>query len=276
MQSITLVRRVVQIGFFVLAGKWLAIGWLRCPYGVPFVSCPSCPLTECPGKYLFFPFLGLIGLASVVFGRAFCGWACPMGLVKDALGRLPKPGRWFQTAWVKADPVLKWLKWPALVLVVWAVFAYNYQPLTRSFEYVVRSPDVFNVQSYLVAWGLGGGGYGSRLGILLVALVGALVVSRFWCRYLCPLGALLGVFNKFSAFTLRRRREACVDCGLHPQNCIQHTCPETTDCVMCGDCAQACPSRAIGLRFRWRTSAERRPAAETPVASSPPEASARP
>ncbi len=267
MQPITIWRRVSQIAFFAVTGEWLAIGWLRCPYGVPFVSCPSCPSTDCPGKYLFMPFLVIVAAGSVLFGRAFCGWACPMGLIEDALGRLPKPGRRAQRLWAGTDRVLKWLKWPVLALVVWAVFAYNYAPQGRPYEYVVRSPSVFNLQSYELAWALGGGAYKIRFALLIVALVGGLVVSRFWCRYLCPLGALQAVPGKLSVFTLRKNTTACTRCGAYPRDCIQYTSPDTTDCVVCGDCAQGCPVNAITFGARWGCATTCEPApGDTPSA----------
>ena len=250
MQRITIVRRVVQFGAFILTGKLLAIGWLRCPYAVPFVSCPGCPLADCPGKYLFFPALIVIGLVSIVSGRGFCGWLCPMGLVEDALGHLEKPKKWLRNVWTTIDPVLKWLKWPALILVIWAVFAYNYQTFNRPYEYVVRSPNVFNLQSYELAWMLEGGSYKIRFGILLTALVGALVVSRFWCRYLCPLGALLAAFNRFSILKLHKAENACRHCEQYPRDCSMHTCPDTVECVICGECVEGCPNKAINLRAR--------------------------
>lgn len=252
MQPITLWRRLSQFAFFFVTGEWLAVGWLRCPFGVPFVSCQSCVLADCPGKYLQLPFLGIIGLSSLLFGRAFCGWACPMGLVEDALGRLPKPSRRFRQWFAKADRVLKWAKWPILVIVVWAVFAHNYQADHRPYEYVTRTPSVFNVQAVQIAWGLGGGPYRARFVVLAVALVGGLVVTRLWCRYLCPLGALISVFNKLSVFALHRDKRTCTDCGLYPDQCSEYTVPGTTDCVMCGECVQGCPTHSIKFGTRRR------------------------
>jgi polyferredoxin len=249
-QPITIWRRLTQIAVFVVTGQWLAIGWLRCPFAVPFVSCPSCPLTDCPGRYLFLPTLGLVALVGLVSGRAFCGWACPMGLVEDALGRLPKPSRRSQARWSKVDRVLKWARWPILALVAWAVLAYNYQPDQRAWEYAVRSQSLLNLESYGIAWALGGGAYKFRFALLMVALVGALFVSRFWCRYLCPLGTLLSPFNKFSLLALHRRETSCTACGKYPRECPQYTVPGTTDCVMCGECVQGCPAKAITLRPR--------------------------
>ncbi len=257
MQPVTIWRRITQIGFFVVTGEWLAIGWLRCPFGVPFVSCPSCPSTDCPGKYLFVPFLFIIGLGSLLFGRAFCGWGCPMGLVEDVLGKLPKPGEKFRQRFARADAVLKWLKWPMLAFVIWAVLTYNYQPLHRSWEYVVRTASIFNLQSYQLAWEIGGGAYAIRFWLLVVALVGGLLISRFWCRYLCPLGALLSIFNRFSIFRVHKDEDACIHCGKYPRECIQYTVPETQDCIVCGDCVRSCPAKCIS--FGPRLAAKKQP-----------------
>ena len=251
------------MAFFVFTGEWLAVGWLRCPFGVPFVSCHSCVLTDCPGRYLLTPFLIIMGVVGVLFGRAFCGWGCPMGLVEDVLGKLPKPGNRFKASFAKVDRALKWLKWPALVLVVWAVFAYNYPADHRPYEYMTRSPSVFNIQAIGVAWGLGGGPYKIHFGILVVALAGALLISRFWCRYLCPLGTLQAVFNKFSIFRLRKDKLACTDCGKYPRECLQYTVPGTTDCVMCGDCAQGCASKSITFGPRYSIRQPAAPKTET-------------
>jgi ferredoxin-type protein NapH len=258
MQRITLVRRVSQIAFLVLTGQWLAIGWLRCPYGVPFVSCMSCPLRGCPGTWLQPYFLVVIGAASVVIGRAFCGWACPMGLIEESLGRVVNPRLERLRAFAGVDRWLKWLKWPALVGVIYLVLALNY-PDERAHAYAVRTASAFNLDAVKVAWDMGVRAYWVRAIILIGALVAALIVLRAWCRYLCPFGALLGLFNKVSLIALRRDEEHCRNCGLYPRDCVHHTTPGTTDCIICGDCLQGCPHDAISLRVR-RKSVE--PAAE--------------
>jgi len=251
MQPITIWRRLSQVAFFVFTGEWLAIGWLRCPYGVPFVSCTSCPLTDCPGRYLQLPFIGLIGLSALLSGRVFCGWACPMGLVQDALGRIRKPKGSMGPRFGRVDKYLKYLKYVALAAVIVLIFIHNEQ-WARPYDYVTRSPSVFNIGAIQVAWAMGGGTYKVRFVILMVALVGALFISRFWCRYLCPLGALISLFNKFSLLTIRRAWDWCRDCGKYPRECIQYTVPRTTDCVMCGECVQGCPAKALSFGLRGK------------------------
>ncbi len=244
LQRITIWRRVVQLASLVFAGEWLAIGWLRCPFAVPFVSCTSCPLTDCPGRYLQIPvIIGLLA-SSLVSGRLFCGWACPMGLVEDLLSRLPRAKAFSARHFTTVDRSLKYLKYPLLLLVIYLVFALH-EVAGRPYAYVVRSPSVFNVDAVRTAAALGASHYGIRLWVLAIVLALSVLVTRFWCRYLCPLGAILSVFNKVSLLTIQRQREDLPRCGEYPHECLQHTTPGTTDCVMCGECVQGCPRQLL-------------------------------
>ena len=257
MQPITIWRRITQVAFLGVTGTWLAFGWLRCPYGIPFISCQSCPSTDCPGRYLQPWVVGFIALSAMFSGRVFCGWACPMGLLQDVLGRVPKLAVTRHPRFGRVDRYLKYLKYVALIVVIVLIFTHNLQS-ARPYEYVTRSPSLWNLAAVKVAWDLGGDPYKVRFAILLSAIIGGLLVSRFFCRYLCPLGALLGIFNKISIFRLRRAKSLCKDCGKYPRDCIAYTVPETTDCLMCGECVQGCPTKAIsyGLRRRKPTADE--------------------
>lgn len=258
MQPVTIWRRASQVGFFFLTGEWLAIGWLRCPFGVPFVSCQSCPSTDCPGRWLQLPILGLIGLSALSLGRGFCGWVCPMGFVMDALGKIPKLRATISGRFTRIDRWLKPIKYLGLAAALYLILRLNLTD-ERAHAYVVRSPSVFNLQAIALAQVLGVAAYRVRMWIVIGALLVALVITRVWCRYLCPLGALLGLFNKFSLFGIAREREDLPRCGKYPRECVQHTMPGTTDCVMCGECVQGCPRQILGLRFRYGGQREAEP-----------------
>lgn len=267
MQPIALYRRATQTALFVLTGQWLYMGWIRCPFGVPFVSCGSCPLKDCWGTWLQNWFLWGLGLLTLLIGRAFCAWGCPMGLVEDALGAIPRPSwlrRWASSQraartgrWLDAS--LKPLKWVSLATVVWLAFHLNTGP-DRAFAYVVRSPDTYAIAPVRTALALGSSHYAIRLAVLAAALLLGIVVTRGWCRYLCPLGALLGLTNRLSLLGVRRNEAACVGCGRYPRECPQGTVPGTTDCTACADCVQGCHVGTIRLgSARGRQSPSREP-----------------
>jgi len=252
-QRATIWRRITQIAALALTGEWLVIGWLRCPFPVPFVSCTSCPLTECPGRYLQIPLIAGILVSSLLGGRLFCGWVCPMGFVEDLLSKLPRLKAFASRTFTAVDRWLKLLKYPALALVVYLVISLHHVP-GRPYPYVVRSSSVFNLEAVTTAVGLGAAHYRLRLWVLASVLLLSLLVTRFWCRYLCPLGAILGLFNKLSLFAIRRKREDLPRCGTYPRDCVQHTMPGTADCIMCGECVQGCPRHVLS----WKTRLKRR------------------
>ncbi len=267
-----LARRIVQFALFFLGGKWLAVGFLRCPFAVPFVSCTSCPLTDCPGRWLQPFYIAGIAILAFFTGRGFCGWACPMGFLQDGLGALPKPAATrSHSRFDRIDRWLKLLKWPALAFVIWAYFTYNYTQ-ARPYPYVVRSPDYLSLEPLRVASSLGFAAYAIRYVIFAVAILGALVVVRFWCRYLCPLGAILGLINKLSLFKLGIIPERCQRCHSCLEVCPTNTTPSSVDCTWCMDCLNECPTTAIVAADRLKRLA-RRPEEKL---EEPPEPPARP
>jgi polyferredoxin len=110
----------------------------------------------------------------------------------------------------------------------------------------------------------------SHVRVLLIAagVVLALVVTRAWCRYLCPLGALLALGSRLAVLRLGRNREACSGCGKYPRDCRTYTTPGTADCVVCGDCIEGCPQGAVRLGRRAPSTPQ--PAEAEPASASDP------
>ena len=250
-------RRLTQIASFIVTAPWLFIGWLRCPFGMPFVSCGSCSVTNCPGTWLFpWAVLGIV-VTHLIRPRFFCGWLCPMGFIQDAIGRLfGRRGRpfgqipsWFARA-------LRWGKYALLALTIVAVFLYNY-PDERAHDYAVRSARVVDFDALVVAWSLGLARYAVRAVLFVTALIGGIFVVRFWCRYLCPLGALLGVGKNLTFGRLRIRDQACVRCGKCGPVCPMATSPGTVECISCHECSDVCPTGAISARESIRSKSAR-------------------
>ena len=118
-------------------------------------------------------------------------------------------------------------------------------PVERAHAYVVRSASAWDWEAVTTAWALGLKRYPIRAALLALALLSALAVPRFWCRWLCPLGALLGLANRFAPWGVRLDRQRCTDCGACRRVCSVDTMPGTVECVSCTECSAACPADAI-------------------------------
>jgi len=175
---------------------------------------------------------------TLVAKKSFCSWVCPLGTLQEWLGRLGRRvfGRWFRIP----DGIDAWLiglRYVALVLVLgltWTVW---------QGDLGFRAYDPFYI---LFTWG---GHETLRLSFLIVVgVLGiALVVPFFWCRYLCPLGAVMDPLSRFGALRIRRDSGTCIDCGVCDAVC-PHRIPVSSveevtarNCTNCLECVVECP-----------------------------------
>lgn len=227
-------RRIVQLGFLVFLGEFSFYGVFRCPFAVPYVSCGNCPVLQCPGRDLWIPvWIGLL-ISGLLFGRGFCGWGCPGGLVSELLGKLAllrgKAGGAIEAV----------AKYPVVIASLLVFFVLN----NPRWAIPIRTGDFFGSVSLtfehadqLWLW---------RTGFILGGLALALIIPHFWCRYLCPTGGLLELFSGFSLVKFFKT-SACNDCDSCRKICFAETRPAEIDCVNCGDCRNVCPVDAIRL-----------------------------
>lgn len=182
-------------------------------------------------------------LMTVVFGRFFCGWICPFGSISEWLGKLGKKifGKQL-TVPSKIDKPLRYLKYVIFVLILCSTIYYgsmvfaDFDPYVALFRLIIS-------QDAAIAGSI----------ILAVVLIGSIFIERFWCRYACPLGAVLAILNKISFFKVRIQQESCKGC----KRCVQQKCPvnvqmsekgvASTECIWCFECADACPFVAISI-----------------------------
>jgi len=110
---------------------------------------------------------------------------------------------------------------------------------------------------YYTAWFIGV--------LFLVILFLNRIRPRFWCRTLCPLGALLGICARFSLLRLEKDQDKCADCGLCSKGCQGAASPkpdeewENAECMLCFNCLGSCPEDALSFRFRWSPKVNRQP-----------------
>jgi ferredoxin-type protein NapH len=230
-------RRLVQVVSLGLLGEFAFYGVFRCPFAVPYVGCGSCPVMQCPGRKWYLPIWGAILASALLFGRAFCGWACPGGLVSNLLGtmapvrsrvrgvagRALRSGKYI----VLAAALAAWLIWNNPRLAVPIRTGDFFQSVGLTFEHA----------GWLWFW---------RSMIVVAAIVAGMVVSHAWCRFLCPTGGILELFNRFALLRYRKTAE-CNDCGACEPACVMGTRPDEVNCTNCGDCASKCPMDAIRL-----------------------------
>jgi polyferredoxin len=191
---------------------------------------------------------GLIILATIiftawVFKKGFCSWVCPIGFISEMLANISdklirrriKPARWL-------DYPLRSLKYILLGFFIYAVFMLMSFKAVESFLF-----SDYNIVSDILMLHFFTDISMFALIMILTLLLLSLVVRGFWCRYLCPYGALLGLFSLISPTRIRRNVETCIDCAKCAKVCPAFIKVDkvrevvSDECVGCIACVDACP-----------------------------------
>jgi len=231
---------------------WLPIeGLMQSKY---FLFTGQVPRVHAAGFFLFVSFL----IISFVFRKSFCSWLCPVGTVSEYLwkfGRYTFRRNFQLPRW--ADIALRSLKYILLSFFAYAVASMSVgaiaQFLGSSYALVVdvRMLNFFRYPGGTTAF------------VVLGLVIASIFVQNFWCRYLCPYGAFLGLASLFSPARITRNLGTCIDCA----KCAK-ACPSTlpvdklvqirsAECTGCLECVAVCPanntlavSLPVGLRTR--------------------------
>jgi len=216
---------------------WLPIaGMMNLKY---FVVTGHVPALHPAAMFLLITFLSI----AFLFRKAFCSWLCPVGTLSEHLGKFGKRlfGRNFHLArW--ADIPLRGLKYLLLGFFVWAVSSMSASAIAafmRSPYGVVADVKMLNFFRFIGERGL------IVLGVLVVLSV---LVQNFWCRYLCPYGALLGITSLLSPMKIRRNTATCIDCAKCAKACPSSlpvdklVTIKSAECTGCLECVAVCPA----------------------------------
>ena len=267
-------RKIVQVAAFgysntyignfvsgqIYKGRWKQF----CNPGMNCYSCPAARLA-CPigsmqavsGSMNFklsFYVIGFVLALGVVFGRAICGFFCPFGLIQELIYKIPFPKK----------KLWKWLTYVKYVLL--AVFVVI-MPVTMVNELGMSSPAFCE---YICPAGTLEGGipllsthpelratlgalFSVKACILIITLIGCLSVCRFFCKVMCPRGAIYGLLNKVSIYHMECNKKTCVSCGkchnICPMDVDPVKNPNSAECIRCGKCVASCPKESRALKF---------------------------
>jgi polyferredoxin len=216
---------------------WLPIaGLMNAKY---FLVTGSVPLIHPAAMFLLLAFL----VMSVVFRKAFCGWLCPVGTLSEALwkaGRRWLGGNWVLPRWF--DLPLRGLKYILLGFFLFAVAGLSANSIAAFMQTPyglvadVKMLDFFRHLSRT-----------ATITLLILALLSVLY-RNFWCRYLCPYGALMGIAALGSPTRIRREPDKCIDCARCSRACPallpvdKLRAVRSAECMACMECVTACPA----------------------------------
>lgn len=230
-------RRLSQLFMLAILGQWSFYGIFRCPFIVPYVSCQNCPVITCHGRIvtMFWGFWLLLPLSVLFFGRAFCGWACPGGLVNQILGKIAPFKLRAHNLFTRLATFGKYLGL-ALALGIYYLLG---QPRA---DVPIRIGEFF--QSVALTFEHADLNWLIRTFIVIALVALGLIVANFWCRFACPAGGLLELVKRSALFKFYKT-SACNDCNHCLEVCEMATRPDEKNCTNCGDCQGICPSNAI-------------------------------
>jgi NAD-dependent dihydropyrimidine dehydrogenase PreA subunit len=189
-------------------------------------------------------------VVAILFRRSFCGVICPFGTLQEIFGRLGKLifKKNFSMPSV-IDKYLRYLKY--VVLLVTIVFAWLQASLWMA------PYDPWSVYAHL-AEGFSAIWEESPIGVIILGLTlaGSIAYDRFFCKYLCPMGAFYGIVGKLSPYKVSRNEDSCINCGLCSKECPVNidvaNLKEVTssECINCQICVMKCPKEgALENRF---------------------------
>lgn len=246
--KIQVIRRITQAICFVFASGLFAEAFMGLKTIIEAITGSIAPTISA-----IFPVLLLI-LSTVLFGRIFCGWLCAFGALGDFFYALGK--RVFRIKFKmpkKADGVLKYLKYIILLALVFTWVAEitlpeGFSPWDAFGELNSLPPALGYTLSHFLPGTV----------LLVLILIASMFVERFFCRYLCPMGAVFSIFSKLKVLNIKKPRTDCGKCRICTRSCAmgialyEKDSVSAGECIGCMQCIEACPRKNVRLSVQSR------------------------
>lgn len=235
---------------------------------VPGFNCYSCPgaVGACPlgslqnslaysGHRAGWYVLGILMIFGLILGRTICGWLCPLGLIQELLHKIPTP----KIRKSRVTRALSYLKYVILAIFVVAIpmwYGIRHDLAVPGFcKYICPAGTLEGAMGLLS--NPKNSGYFSMLNIfftrkfVIMLIIGTCCVFcyRSFCRFICPLGAIYGLFNKLALVSVKVDETRCNGCGACVRTCqmdVRHVGDH--ECINCAKCMNVCAQNALSFR----------------------------
>jgi len=265
-------RLIIQIVFFFiqnpLLGNFISGSIYRgelkmiCTPGLNCYSCPAA-VTSCPiGGVQFYLagvkqsmslfVTGFLLTTGAIFGRFICGYVCPMGLLQDLIYKIKTPKLKLRLRYAR---YLKYVVLVLFVILLPFLIRHELSGLGETWfcKYICPSGMIFGAVPLLAVnetlRNMAGTLFIWKSALTVCILLVSVPVYRFFCRVLCPLGAIYALLNPIALVRMKCDKEKCTSCG----NCNE-VCnlvlepmkkPNSPECIRCGDCVKVCENKAL-------------------------------
>lgn len=185
---------------------------------------------------------------TILFGRIFCGWMCAFGALGDWIFQFSEFVQ--KKTGIKAPKLrdhivirMQKIKYIVLMIVLFLCFAGKSEIVTKNSPWTLFS--LFSVGNIRIA------GYFVAAVLLIAIIMGMAIQERFFCQFLCPLGAIFTMLPEIPMFQLKRDEKKCIpNCQLCKRKCpvkikLDEDVLREGECVKCGRCANGCPRKSI-------------------------------